>query len=836
MRRVSASSPCPVCKKPDWCLVAADGAAALCQRVESPKRCGDAGWLHRLGEPLPPPPPRNTQRRAGPGDWPKQTVKYAANANPARRAKLAASLGLPADALDVFPQFGFNPGDKHGSCFTFPETNSAGRVIGLLRRFGKKVSIGGGKPTNKAAVGNRGLSLPSGWSEWPGPACVVEGPTDTAAMTAAGLCCVGRPSKDGGVKLLAELYKHLEPHRDILIVGENDQNDSRWPGRDGAVRVARGLAARLRRPVLWALPPDGSKDVRDWLTAPERGETPWPDRGRELLAHLTATATRIDPPGGAAPPRITCGDPPRILIAEDEHRVNAEAGAALAGEPDLYQRAGMLVQVVEAPTDPGPVAAVRRPAGTPVVRDLPAPLLRERLTRCARWVQLTRGKDGPEERPAHPPGWCVQAVHARGDWPAVRRLEAVVTHPALLADGSILSADGYDVRSGLLVCVPPNLTVRVPEAPNRAEVAGAVADLLDAVANFPFERPEHRAAWVAGLLTPLSWFAFDGPAPLFLIDKNVRGAGAGLLADVIALTLTGRRFPVMTYTADREELRKKITSLAVEGERLVLLDNLAGAVGCDVLDAALTSDRWKDRLLGGNRVYDGPLHVCWFGTGNNVQLHADTARRTCHVRMETQDERPELRTGFKYPNLRAHVRANRGRLLSAALTVLRGWVAAGRPQHGLAPWGSFEGWSGVVREAVVFAGLPDPGETREALQTAADRDAVAMTALLVALEQMDPSGRGVTTAEIIDRLKAPPDPAPDWYADLRAAVEDQCGKLDGRALGGRFRHFQRRNFGGRMLDKAGTDRTNASRWVVVSVGGCASRAETLPASPASPAA
>ena len=67
----------------------------------------------------------------------------------------------------------------------------------------------------------------------------------------------------------------------------------------------------------------------------------------------------------------------------------------------------------------------------------------------------------------------------------------------------------------------------------------------------------------------------------------------------------------------REELRKRITSLAAEGEHMVLLDNLAGPVGNDVLDAALTSDHWKDRVLGSNRVYNGPLHVVWFGTGNN---------------------------------------------------------------------------------------------------------------------------------------------------------------------------------------------------------------------------
>src|SRR5262249_56708928 len=164
-----------------------------------------------------------------------------------------------------------------------------------------------------------------------------------------------------------------------------------------------------------------------------------------------------------------------------------------------------------------------------------------------------------------------------------------------------------------------------------------------------------------------------------LTEKKVGGAGAGLLADVIALVLTGRRFAAMAYTPDKEELRKRVATLAAEGERLVLLDNLAGVVGNDVLDAALTADRWKDRLLGGNRVYDGPLHITWYGTGNNVQLVGDTPRRVCRVCLESRLERPEERSDVTYPDLRRHVVARRGELLSAALTVLRAWHAAGRP-------------------------------------------------------------------------------------------------------------------------------------------------------------
>jgi hypothetical protein len=55
MKRVSKSNPCPACGKPDWCLVAEDGSAAICARIEqgSVKKCGDAGWLHIFRENVP---------------------------------------------------------------------------------------------------------------------------------------------------------------------------------------------------------------------------------------------------------------------------------------------------------------------------------------------------------------------------------------------------------------------------------------------------------------------------------------------------------------------------------------------------------------------------------------------------------------------------------------------------------------------------------------------------------------------------------------------------------------------------------------------------------------
>lgn len=53
MIRVNKQRLCPICEKPDWCMVAEDKSAAICARVSegATKRVGDAGWLHVLCDP-----------------------------------------------------------------------------------------------------------------------------------------------------------------------------------------------------------------------------------------------------------------------------------------------------------------------------------------------------------------------------------------------------------------------------------------------------------------------------------------------------------------------------------------------------------------------------------------------------------------------------------------------------------------------------------------------------------------------------------------------------------------------------------------------------------------
>ena len=165
-------------------------------------------------------------------------------------------------------------------------------------------------------------------------------------------------------------------------------------------------------------------------------------------------------------------------------------------------------------------------------------------------------------------------------------------------------------------------------------------------------------------------------------------------------------FPKQGYPEKDAEMRKQITSIAMAGLGQILFDNVE-QIGSPSFDAALTATSWQDRQLGGNQMTpDLPLRVTWFATGNNIILRGDSPRRVLHIRLESMEESPEDRKGFAHPNLLEWVRKNRGRLVVAALTILRGYVAAGQPDMKLRPWGSFE------RAGPSLSGRPSSGLER----------------------------------------------------------------------------------------------------------------------------
>ncbi|TWT40489.1 hypothetical protein RAS1_42000 [Phycisphaerae bacterium RAS1] len=615
---------------------------------------------------------------------------------------------------------------------------------------------------------------------------VVEGEKDSDRLASAGLIATCNPGGAGKWKKLSD-DSALHGRR-VAIIADNDA-----AGREHAADVVMRLQNRAAEIRSLELPGPG-KDASDWFDAGGTVD--------ELLRLVEAARDAPTPP--VAPTRAAGGPArPNVFIDTEEHRVVLETIAALRADPDLYQRGGILVRVIR---DRQPSDGILRCDGSATIQAMPAPNLRERMTRVATFTKLNRKG---EEVAAHPAAWLVSAVEARAEWDGVRHLMGASDAPILRPDGSVWQAPGYDERTGVLFEPVPGASFPpIDSEVNIDDADAALTTLLEVVCDFPFESEEHKSAWLAALLTPLARFAFTGPSPLFLIDANIRGAGKGLLAQAIGRIVLGREMPVSSYSHDADEMRKKITSIAIAGDRMILLDNLEGSFGNDALDRALTSTRWKDRILGKSEEIELPLIPAWYATGNNVQVAADTMRRIIHVRLDCLNERPEERSGFKHDNLLAWVEARRGALLSAALTILSAYLRSGRRTHNLKPFGSFEGWSNVVREAVVWVGLPDPCLTRTKLAESADSTADALGQLVSAWKQYDWSGNGVVVSEMLNSLYPPQREhaqRDEASVAMRAAIENVVGCPPGkpptsRQVGNKLRHFRRRVVGGVYLD------------------------------------
>ncbi len=483
-----------------------------------------------------------------------------------------------------------------------------------------------------------------------------------------------------------------------------------------------------------------------------------------------------------------------LLIASipaslNEKEVNDQVIAVLAKREDIFEYQGQLAVIGKKSTDGEPHHCVLKPLVLSTLREIIS-------DSCRIYAPHAKGSRHRGSKGQRIPRWCSEAILARGHWEGVRSLRRIVRCPLLRKNGTIVQTAGYDKDSGLYLDIDDSFP-KVPENPSPELIAQAVASLLDIVADFPFANTESRSAWLASLLTPLAREAYRGcTGPMFLFNGNVPGTGKGLLVDINWTIVTGGKAVLNPMPSNNDEVRKLITSFVGEASQLVLLDEITDSLGCGALNAALTGTTWKDRKLGHNQVIEGPLKFTMYGTGNNVILAGDMPRRVCQIRLESAEEHPEDRSGFKYPSVLEHVRLHRPQLLIAALTILRGFIAAGRPNQVIDNWGSFEGWSDLVRGAIVWCGLPDPGLTRVEVRDSADSDTESLLNFMRALKDVDPNGKGLRTLDILETANGRGGYSATYTKPLLAAIEELCGccigKVDTAKLGVRLRRFKHR--------------------------------------------
>lgn len=390
------------------------------------------------------------------------------------------------------------------------------------------------------------------------------------------------------------------------------------------------------------------------------------------------------------------------------HTAVEQSMPALAECGEVFQRAHKLVMVEKWDLDHQKVSRIHRPNGSPVIHEISYGTLQALLSKHAYWERYY----GKVSKPINPPSEVVGAIYKYGLWKNIPYLVGVTPNPIFRPDGSIIMVPGFDDETGLIYLPPPGETPTVPEKPTKDEAIAALNMLLDVICDFPFASDAGRVAWVSAILSRVAYPAFEGTAPFYLFSGTTAGTGKTLLVKAFSLISTGSVAATSPAIGDNEEVRKCITAHLASGDQVVLFDNLesGSTLGCEALNSVLTSEIYQCRTLGKSEAPTYPNATIWCGTGNNIQVRGDMCRRTLVIGLESLEEHPERRplTQFKYKNLLNYVKANRIALLSAALTIVRAYIVAGKPDQNIGSLGSFEGWSDTVRSTLVWLGMPDP--------------------------------------------------------------------------------------------------------------------------------
>ena len=265
--RVSRSKVCPICERPDWCMVAADESAAICARVKSSQPAGNkgAGWVHKLRDNDWQPPRWRSPKRVKPEPPTKRMRDLAlANCRALRQrhvAWLAGELGVSVDSL-LSLGIGWS---ERWKAFSFPMRYPSGNVSGIRYRpiSGKKFS----EPGSKDGM----FFQPEGIER--SFVAVVEGASDAAALMDLGFQSVlGRASCRGNVEQILTLARRKRAQQ-VLIIPDNDE-----PGIAGSNSLRANLesvsagSAMAGSMVQVLHLPDGVNDVRQCVQDTKNAE------------------------------------------------------------------------------------------------------------------------------------------------------------------------------------------------------------------------------------------------------------------------------------------------------------------------------------------------------------------------------------------------------------------------------------------------------------------------------------------------------------------------------------------------------------------------------------
>lgn len=411
------------------------------------------------------------------------------------------------------------------------------------------------------------------------------------------------------------------------------------------------------------------------------------------------------------------------------------------------------------------------------------------LSRAAQFVRLA--KDGPQV--TIPPDTVTRRM-AEAAWDQIPTLDQVVTSPFFDSEGNLVNETGYHAGCRTWFQDTGLSVPDVPEEPTAANVDEALGLLTDdLLGGFPFVDASSRCHTLAMLVLPFVRYLIEDETPAHLIEGPATGTGKTLLAKVVyAVALGERAASIKALPKDENEIQKWIFAELRDGPSVVCFDNLPDKIiiSSESLLSCLTTTRLKGRVLKSSEMESVPNLATWILTGNNPRLSNELARRCVRIRMDAGMERPQDRPQSSFPHeLPRWAIEERGKLIWCILTLVRYWIAQGRPapQKGLS---AYHSWSQVVGGILTAASVPGWLENLPDLYEEAESESEEWAILVQAWSIAHPPPGKVSSGDIM-RL-----------AVTREVLPEQL-RTDPRKMGLALNAHRDQVFSGHIIRKAG---------------------------------
>ncbi|MBW4034114.1 MAG: hypothetical protein HIU90_01445 [Proteobacteria bacterium] len=443
--------------------------------------------------------------------------------------------------------------------------------------------------------------------------------------------------------------------------------------------------------------------------------------GAGTLFHLAQEARQ----GWTKPTDTVRGDPDRPDLVEHTGDLPATQRAAMrliearAIPLRVFARDGTPTRLIAPPDEPARFHRLTHHGITDLTHTVARPIR----------VKVN-GKTGETETvPVTFPERAAKAMMDSADW-RLPAIDGVAVTPLLSDDGTIRAVEGYDPQTRLWCHAVPH--IQVPPRPSRADAAQALRTIRELFSTFPFadatrttafdldvvdpDQPPKDAetALLNGLLTAIAKPSLDLTPGLLIAAPDISGSGSGKGLLVKAICAIAYGAPPAAFTAGSApgELDKRITSALIEAGNAVFLDNVnATALRSDTLASVITERPAWGRVFGETRMALLNSTAFVAVTGNGLSVSEDLARRFLACELDPKCDDPEAR---EFPDghdgFLTNIKARRGELLTAALTIWRwGRQAEGKLTKGK-PFGSFETWARWIRDPLLTLGCADPVE------------------------------------------------------------------------------------------------------------------------------